>query len=140
MRLKRLGWWLLMLVALLNSGGIGYWVCHQQINSASFWLKACAGDQGQSERLIPVSAPISAIHARSCDCMFYSVDVPVPQAPRIDWNAPQTVPVAPLDQVSYLPDSFPFDQFWGSEGALPPFSVPLSRVLRRAPPMLSVPC
>ncbi|OYT75011.1 MAG: hypothetical protein CFK49_05540 [Armatimonadetes bacterium JP3_11] len=74
--------WLLMLVALLNSGGAGYWVCHDQIRSGSFWLKVCSED---------VSAPWSVkpprqkdnntlLDQRSCDCHFIAVDA-IPSHP-----------------------------------------------------------
>jgi len=80
--LHRLRLWLLVLAALLNSGGMGYWVCHDQVRSGSFWLKVCSED---------ISAPWSVssptptdgclrLDVRACDCHFVSIDAPRPNA------------------------------------------------------------
>lgn len=74
--------WLLTLVALLNSGGMGYWVCHDQIRSGSFWFKVCSEDVSAPWGF-DAPAPVSenaALNARSCDCRFVSADVSPPSA------------------------------------------------------------
>ncbi|MFN7019192.1 MAG: hypothetical protein ACK4RG_07940 [Fimbriimonadales bacterium] len=72
--------WLLMLVALLNSGGMGYWVCHDQIRSGSFWLKVCSEDVSTpwSNTLALPPNDYPTLDVRACDCHFVAVDAPLP--------------------------------------------------------------
>ncbi|MFN3690421.1 MAG: hypothetical protein ACK4UU_05795, partial [Fimbriimonadales bacterium] len=77
--------WLLVLVALLNSGGMGYWVCHDQVRSGSFWLRVCSEDVSAPWSNAPVS-PLSdypSLDIRACDCHFVAVDVPLPSQPSL---------------------------------------------------------
>ncbi|MCS7300587.1 MAG: hypothetical protein NZ556_03425 [Fimbriimonadales bacterium] len=75
--------WGLLLVALLNSGGMGYWVCHDQVRSGSFWLKVCSEDVSApwSVELPPSANDTVRIDARACDCHFVRIDAPPPTAP-----------------------------------------------------------
>lgn len=69
-----------MLVALLNSGGMGYWVCHDQVRSGSFWLKVCSEDVSapwNNASALPLS-DCPTLDVRACDCHFVAVDVPLP--------------------------------------------------------------
>ncbi|GIV16585.1 MAG: hypothetical protein KatS3mg022_2020 [Armatimonadota bacterium] len=127
--------WLLMLVALLNSGGAGYWVCHGQVRSGSFWLKVCSED---------VSAPWSAqppapqnrgdqLDTRSCDCHFAAVDALTSRTPSsiatVAWDD------APL-LLTRLPCAWEFvDPIYFSGAFAPPPQNPHTRTPSfRAPP------
>lgn len=78
--------WALLFVALLNSGGMGYWVCHEQVRSGCFWLRACSDDV--SLALQPIQAPLPsstpALQARPCDCEFVALTAPVPSSSATD--------------------------------------------------------
>jgi hypothetical protein len=78
--IRRVQWWVMLLVALLNSGGLGYWVCHGQVRSGSFWLCACSEDVSFALRAkaAPKRSDAIAWDKRSCDCQFVTLTVPLP--------------------------------------------------------------
>jgi hypothetical protein len=102
-KVARLRLWLLILVALLNSGGMGYWVCHNQVRSGSFWLKACS--EGVKlpwtlEKFAPRCHP-EHLSAIGCDCLFIGEDGLVPTGATLKisgvWQASQPFPTPQLE-------------------------------------------
>ncbi|BCW95137.1 MAG: hypothetical protein KatS3mg018_0619 [Fimbriimonadales bacterium] len=93
---KRIRLWALLFIALLNSGGMGYWVCHEQVRSGCFWLRACSDDVSlvlqATQPPLPSSTP--ALQARPCDCEFVALTAPVPAPSQAD--APLVWADAPL--------------------------------------------
>lgn len=80
MRAQQWMWRALVLIALLNSGGIGYWSCCGQICSVSFWLQVCTdGCPPATAAPEPVQhssqAAFASIH---CDCQFVPLDTSLP--------------------------------------------------------------
>jgi len=84
--LRRVKLWMLLLVALLNSGGMGYWVCHDQVRSGCFWLRACSEDVSfvlQADAA-PQPTTTPTLDVRVCDCEFVALTAPVPTASSLD--------------------------------------------------------
>lgn len=133
--LRRIQLWALWVVVLLNSGGMGYWVCHDEVRSGSFWLRGCSEDvEFALHAIAPTTPPTTpALNLRSCDCEFVAVTAPVP--PRGNYDAPQAWHDVPLLQTSYdfatmLCMNLPTPRIH----APPPKSSPLRLTLWRAPP------
>ncbi len=103
---RRLRVALLLIIAVWNSGGLGYWVCHGQIQSSCFWLKVCPEDHSDTPAyaLIPLPPPETVqIVPQLCDCHFVSISVPVPQAPEIQQGVVVVVHLPRLELLSDLP-------------------------------------
>lgn len=84
--LRRVKLWMLLLVALLNSGGMGYWVCHDQVRSGCFWLRACSEDVSfvlQADAA-PQPTTTPTLGVRACDCEFVALTAPVPTPNSLD--------------------------------------------------------
>ncbi|GBC93533.1 hypothetical protein HRbin15_02030 [bacterium HR15] len=136
MQVRRWMHGLLVLIALLNSGGIGYWSCCGQICSASFWLPVCIDNCPPSTTAFNLSRdhshPIFAF--LPCECQFVSVEV----LPPLAWKP---VIVVQLGEAPSLLDVQTIDDSL-TRGAASPLTTPIfSQPLlwhkphgRRAPP------
>ena len=133
--ISRVKLWVLILVALLNSGGMGYWVCHDQVRSGCFWLRVCSEDVSFALRLpeAPKHSGAPVWDKRPCDCLFVTLTAPLPtrsisDAP-LHWGKPLLLhelhSLAPARSV-YL--RIPRDK------APPPSSAFCAHPLLRAPP------
>ncbi len=134
--MRRLRVALLLVIALWSSGGIGYWVCHGQIQSSCFWLKVCPEDQSDTPTspLIPLSPPETVqIVPQPCDCHFVSISVPVPQTPEIKQGVVVVALLPRLELLSDLPTA-PRCVF-SSEPELSPPDFVFTPVAIRAPPI-----
>lgn len=134
---RRLKVALLLIIALWNSGGIGYWVCHGQIQSSCFWLRVCPEDHEPIpyDALIPSPLPETVqIVPSPCDCHFENVNIPIPKAPKVEQGKVSVIDLPRWEWVIELPT--PCLREFASE---PPFSPPdflWTSLVLRAPPIV----
>lgn len=127
---------LLLIIALWNSGGIGYWVCHGQIQSSCFWLRVCPEDQQPipyDALMAPPSSEVLQIASSVCDCHFEGINIPVPKAPEVEQGKVWFVNLPRWELVLEIPTSSPW-QFTSEPQFHPPDFLCTSLVLR-APPI-----
>ena len=135
MAIRRVQWWVMLLVALLNSGGLGYWVCHGQVRSGSFWLRVCSEDVSFALRAkaAPKRSDAIAWDKRSCDCQFVTLTVPLPTCSISDAPLHWGEPILLHEQYSLSPARSVYLRI-PRDKAPPPSSAFCAHPLLRAPP------
>lgn len=127
---------LLLIIALWNSGGIGYWVSQGQIQSSCFWLRVCSKDQEPTpyDALIPSPLPEAVqIVPSPCDCHFESVNIPVPKTPEVEQGKVSVVDLPRWELEIEVP--IPCLREFASEPQFSPPECLCTSLVLRAPPI-----